>query len=210
MVAGLNGCTLFALGPRESPGGNAVMLCGTQPTLDLLSVFRVLRAQVAALPTKTLLAVSHFLGRLCSSWRVPLHVLRTSFSGRALFPYLFLLVRVQSWFILLFMAVMVWLLASFAVMAFLWFCSMILVHLSFHMMISMRWVAPWCVLPVFVFALSSGRAMIVDIFRFCGHGMFFLLHISLAIFQMRSHWFSLHSKRMWFMVSTISQFAQIL
>ena len=45
--------------------------------------------------SKTLLAVSRFLGRRCSSWSVPLQL---KFSGSALFPYLFLLVRILSWF----------------------------------------------------------------------------------------------------------------
>src|SRR5260221_7623738 len=134
--------------------------CGTQPIPDALWSL--------ALPTKTPLAVSHFLGRRCSSLSVPLHVLSTRFSGRAFLPYLFLLVRVLSWLSLQFMVDMIWFLASLAVIVSWWPGSRILLHLSFHMrnahsetVIRKRRGAPWRVFPVFVFTFLSGGGIIV-------------------------------------------------
>src|SRR5258708_17313972 len=49
-----------------------------------------------AIPTKTRLSLSQCSGRLDSSDRVPLHVLSTSFSGRAPHWYLFQQVRMRS------------------------------------------------------------------------------------------------------------------
>src|SRR5260221_181882 len=169
--------------------------CGTQPILDTLWSL--------ALLTKTPLAVSHFLGRWCLSLSILLHVLSTRFSGRAFLLYLFLLVRVLSWLSLQFMVDMIWFLASLAVIVSWWPGSRILLHLSFHMrnahletVIRKRQVAPWWVLPVLVLTFRSGRAMIVVVSRLCSQGMFFLLQISLVVFQMRSHWFALHLNRM--------------
>ena len=73
---------------EDSPWENALcMECGTQ-LMPMWGPF--------AIPTKTPLALSQSSGRLCSFWRVPLQVLRTSFPRRALSWYLFQLVRVQS------------------------------------------------------------------------------------------------------------------
>src|SRR5260221_5590945 len=134
--------------------------CGTQPIPDALWSL--------ALPTKTPLAVSHFLGRRCSSLSVPLHVLSTRFSGRAFLPYLFLLVRVLSWLSLQFMVDMIWFLASLALIVSWWSGSWFLLHLSFHMrnahsetVIRKRRVAPWRGFPALLLVLWVGGAVSV-------------------------------------------------
>ena len=184
--------------------------CGTQLTPDLPTCV------LSALPTKTPLAVSHFLGRQCSSYRVPLHMQSTRFSGNALDLYLVLLIRILSWFNQLFTVAMTWLMASFDVIPFWWPGLRSLLHLSFHMrkvhsdmIIRKRQVAPWQTLPSFDLTFRRGRAMIIDMSMFWGQGMCFLSHISLADFHIWGPWFTLHSNRIWFIVSTISQFTHI-
>src|SRR5260221_11892786 len=68
-----------------------------------------------AIPTKTPLTLSQFSGRLDSSDRVPLHVLSTSFSGRALHWYLFQRMRMRSRSSLSFRVAIVWCLVSWGV-----------------------------------------------------------------------------------------------
>src|SRR5258708_29823689 len=64
---------------------------------------------------RTVVWDSAYSGRLCSFWRVPLHVFNTSSSGSALFSYVFLLVRILSCSRRLFIILRVCLHASFAV-----------------------------------------------------------------------------------------------
>ena len=86
---------------RNPPRGNAFthVLCGAQPIPILTGSSDPARGGPllrGGIPTKTPLACSQFSGRLLSLWRVPLHVLRIRRSGRAFWPYLFLLVRILS------------------------------------------------------------------------------------------------------------------
>ena len=73
----------------------ARMECGTQPMPDRIWAMLPVWGPLA-IPTKTPLALSQSSGRVCSFRRVPLHVLSTSLPGRALFWYLFQLVRMRS------------------------------------------------------------------------------------------------------------------
>src|SRR5260221_8084143 len=70
-------------------------MCGAQPTPVVCGMLWISSVR-RGIPTKTPLAYSQFSGKLCSFWRVPLHVFRTRSSGSALFPYLFLFVRILS------------------------------------------------------------------------------------------------------------------
>ncbi len=65
-------------------------------------------------------------------------------------------------------------------------------------------VAPWRVSPFSDRTFRSGRAMIVVMSRPDGHAMFFLSHMSFAIFQIISHWFASQLNMMCCIVSGVS------
>src|SRR5258707_661932 len=58
-------------------------MCGAQPTPAVCGALGFASVR-SGIPTKTPLAFSHFSGKLCSFWSVPLHVFNTRSSGSAL------------------------------------------------------------------------------------------------------------------------------
>src|SRR5258708_8603993 len=193
-------------------------MCGAQPTPVVCGMLWISSVR-RGIPTKTPLAFSQFSGKLCSFWRVPLHVFSTRSSWSALLPYLFLLVRILSCSRRSFIVLRVKFLASCGEICLSVFSGVVsrsLLQRIFHIWnahsditIRNRRVAQCRVTPFPDRIFRRGRAMMVVMSRPVGQAISFISHSFFAIFHTSVLWFASQLNTMCCIVSGEPHFVQV-
>src|SRR5258708_19320899 len=183
-------------------------MCGAQPTPVVCGMLWISSVR-RGIPTKTPLAFSQFSGKLCSFWRVPLHVFSTRSSWSALLPYLFLLVRILSCSRRSFIVLRVKFLASCGEICLSVFSGVVsrsLLQCIFHIWnvhsditIRNRHVTPCCITLFLDRIFRRGRAMMIVMSSPIGQAISFISHSFFVIFLTSVLFFALKFNMIFFL-----------